>query len=105
LIEAKIGRDPAGQVIAFDVHNHGESHVCAAVSMLVLNTVNGIEALTEADFTCDCDQQNGGYISFTLNTPRSEPPGQQAGLLLDVMLLGLESVAAQHPNELTMKAK
>ncbi|MCL2498913.1 MAG: ribosomal-processing cysteine protease Prp [Defluviitaleaceae bacterium] len=105
MIEAAIGRNPIGQVVSFEVSNHGESHVCAAVSMLVINTVNGIEALTQAEFSCDCNEEDGGYLSFTLNTPREEPRGQMAGLLLDVMVLGLESAATQHPDELIMKAK
>ncbi|MCL2604751.1 MAG: ribosomal-processing cysteine protease Prp [Defluviitaleaceae bacterium] len=105
MIEAAIGRDPSGQVTSFEVTHHGDSHVCAAVSMLVINTVNSIEAFTQADFTCDCNEEEGGYLSFTLNTPRGEPIGGQAGLLLDAMVLGLESAAAQHPNELIMKAK
>jgi uncharacterized protein YsxB (DUF464 family) len=105
MIEAVIGRNAEGQTVDFLVAHHGKSHVCAAVSMLVLNTVNAVEALTRADFTCDCDEEDGGFLTFTLSTPRSEPKGQAAGLLLDAMVMGLESVAATHPNELTMKAK
>jgi hypothetical protein len=102
VISAQVTRNAAGQVIAFEVRNHGESHVCAAVSMLVINTVNGVEALTEAEFTCDCDEKNGGFIAFALVSPRDGQPGREAGLLLDAMALGLESAAAQHPNELTV---
>jgi hypothetical protein len=103
VIEAKIGRNTAGQVTVFTISNHGDSHVCAAVSMLAINTVNSIEALTKADFSCEHDEINWGYINFTLKSPRQSSPGKEAGLLLDAMILGLESVAATHPDELTMK--
>ncbi|MCL2190034.1 MAG: ribosomal-processing cysteine protease Prp [Defluviitaleaceae bacterium] len=105
MIESSLTRDIAGRVIAFEVFNHGESHVCAAVSMLVINTVNSIEALTDAEFSCKYDKKNTGYITFELESPRSISPGTEAGLLLDAMVLGLEATAQKHPTELTMKEK
>ena len=78
--------------------------MCAAVSMLVINTINSIEALTDADFTCDTDEANG-RISFTLITPRGVSDGRDAGILLDAMLMGLESVAAEHPTVLTISTE
>ena len=103
MIEAKLTRDMSGRVVAFEVFNHGESHVCAAVSMLVINTVNSIEALTDAEFSCKYDKKNTGYITFELGSPRSISPGTEAGLLLDAMAYGLQCVADEHPTELTMK--
>ena len=73
--------------------------------MLVLNTVNSIEALTQADFICDCDEKQGGFLSFTLMTERNEAAGHDAGVLIDAMVLGFESVAATYPHEFTMKEK
>ena len=87
-----------GQFCAFTVKNHGGSYVCGAVSMLVLNTVNCIEALTNQDFDCDYETQ-GGYIRFALKGPR----GEEAGLLLDAMLFGLRDVQKQYPNEINLK--
>ena len=103
MITAQLSRNTAGQVVAFEVTNHGNSHVCAAVSMLVLNTVNAIEALTKAQFDCDYAAE-GGYITFRLTSGRGESHGREAGLLLDAMALGLQSTADQYPQELTMKA-
>ncbi|MCL2204514.1 MAG: ribosomal-processing cysteine protease Prp [Defluviitaleaceae bacterium] len=105
MITARLSRDAAKRVIAFDVHHHGDSYVCAAVSMLVINTVNSIEALTDANFSCNHNEEDGGYISFTMESPRDTLPGREAGLLLDAMELGLESVAEQYPSEFTMKVK
>lgn len=102
MIQASISRDEQGLPFSFVVHNHGESYVCAAVSMLVINTVNSIKALTEATFSCDYNEA-AASIALHLQTPRTTPEGHDAGLLLDAMVLGLESVAAQHPADLTLK--
>ena len=97
MIDAHITIDD-GKATAFTVTSHGESYVCGAVSMLVLNTVNSIEALTGQDFDCSYDD-DGGYIRFALKGPRNDG----AGLLLDAMLLGLKSVQEQYPGEINLK--
>ena len=100
MILAKLTRSPGGSIEAFTVENHGESFVCAGVSMLVLNTVNSIEALTGQKFTCDY-HPDGGYISFELK-------GQQdkdAALLLESMYLGLTGVKDQYPTEIKTEVK
>ena len=99
MIQASIYRNKAGQCTSFTVANHGESYVCAAVSMLVINTINSIEAFTDTAFSCDMDEEDV-RITFTISP--SQPAGHDAELLLKAMLLGLTSVAEQHPNELTL---
>ena len=98
MIKLEITRDAQGGLTAFTVRNHGASHVCAAVSLLVLNTVNAVEALTNAKFSCD-HAPEGGFIAFALQSARDTAPGREAGLLLDAMLLGLTSVKEQYPQD------
>ena len=49
-----------GHYKSFHIQGHagyadaGEDIVCAAVSALVINTINSIEEFTEDAFTCDC---------------------------------------------------
>ena len=103
MINARIYRNKKGAAVGFTVKNHGETHVCAAVSMLVINTVNSIEALTsltDKDFRCEYEE-SGGFLTFFLNETSERDYG--AGLLLDAMVLGLESVAEQHPKEVELK--
>jgi len=103
MINVRIYRNNEKQAIGFTVKNHGESLVCAAVSMLVINTVNSITSLTslsESDFRCDYNE-GGGFITFFLNETTERDYG--AGLLLDAMVLGLESVTEQHPKEVELK--
>jgi len=89
-----------GLLAGFTVKNHGESFVCAAVSMLVLNTVNSIEALTDARFSCNY-QEEGGFVSFSLDNPAHH----DAGLLLRSMMLGLESVRDSYPDEISIESE
>ena len=68
------------------------------MSMLVINTVNSIEALTGESFTCDY-KEDGGFIRFAL----SSAPGRESSLLLDAMVLGLRSVKERYGNEIKLK--
>jgi uncharacterized protein YsxB (DUF464 family) len=96
VIHARICREN-GEIISFTVENHGASHVCAAVSMLVINTINAIEALTEADFTCNVDDKQS--IRFTLN---GQAPAHTR-ILLEAMALGLGAAAKEYPKDLNME--
>ena len=97
MIKATIVRSPEGMIIGFSVRNHGESIVCAAVSMLVLNTVNSIETFTDADFSCEY-QEEGGYLAFSLSSVGHE----RASLLLDAMYLGLSMAGDEYPDEISL---
>jgi uncharacterized protein YsxB (DUF464 family) len=101
MINAVINRDASGRIRGFTVHNHGTGIVCAAVSMLVLNTVNSIEALTPAVFTCDCEE-GGGFIRFALIESGAAECAGGAALLLDAMVLGLRSVEESYGSEIQL---
>jgi len=91
-------RGSAGEVVGFTVSNHGESQVCAAVSMLVINTVNSIETLTAAGAAgFNCEHEEEGYLSFNL---KESPRSKDAGLLIDAMVLGLQCVKEQYPSQI-----
>jgi uncharacterized protein YsxB (DUF464 family) len=100
VINVEIVRDSTGKIVGFTAENHGESIVCAAVSMLVLNTVNSVEMLTRDNFTCDYNE-NGGYLTFSLTDPSSRTEGM--GILLDAMYLGLSSAKVEYPEEIEIK--
>ena len=100
MIIAEFVCDEEGQLAGFTVRNHGASHVCAAVSLLVLNTVNSIEALTDEAFDCD-HAEDGGFIKFAVKGPR----GSKSGILLDAMALGLSSIQERYPQEIQVTVK
>ena len=71
---------------------YGSDIVCAAVSALVINTINSIEALTEDTFE-DAVHQEKDVVSFQIT---SKPVSEKAELLLDSLVLGLQSVAKEY---------
>ncbi|MBS6395616.1 MAG: ribosomal-processing cysteine protease Prp [Clostridiales bacterium] len=80
----------------------GEDIVCAAVSALVINTINSIEEFTEDAFTCDC--QDGMIQNWEFTSEVSA--GTE--LLMDALLLGLTNIQKSYGDEylaVTIKEK
>ena len=81
------------QILGFVSEGHsgfaeeGEDIVCAAVSVLTINTVNSIERLTDARILCDEDPD---YARISFETPDYEHADVQ--LLLQSMALGLRDI-------------
>ena len=70
---------------------YGTDIVCAAASILVINTLNAIEELTPTQFTADSDAKSGLI--------RADFTGQMtegAVLLLDAMVMGLEGIEQEY---------
>ena len=65
----------------------GEDIVCAAISILTINTMNAIEAFTGADVFLNTDEELG-LIEYKIDEPTKE-----TSLLLDTMVLGLKTMA------------
>ncbi len=63
----------------------GQDIICAAVSVLMVNTANSIETLTEDGFTCE---EGDGYVAIAIEQDASEG----AHLLMESLKLGLESI-------------
>lgn len=92
----------------------GSDVVCAAVSVLVINTINGIEQFTEDAFTLDTwsedetdssrkpfgrkggrkdrrqEEQNHIDVKFT------EPVSERTTLLMDVLMQGLTEIQSEY---------
>ncbi|NCB91491.1 MAG: ribosomal-processing cysteine protease Prp [Clostridia bacterium] len=86
--------------IGFIVEDHsgygeeGEDIVCAAISALVINTVNSIEAFTNDDFTVDTDEESA-CIHFKLESD----PSPECHLLLNSLILGLQRMEDEQYTE------
>jgi uncharacterized protein YsxB (DUF464 family) len=85
------------RIIAFTCNGHAgyakesEDIVCAAISMLVINTINSIEVLTSTKPIVETDQESG-YIHCSFEDDVTD----DATLLLEVMLLGLSQIREQY---------
>ncbi|SFA75597.1 hypothetical protein SAMN05216249_1026 [Acetitomaculum ruminis DSM 5522] len=87
-----IYQDSEGLYRRFRVYGHagyatsGEDLVCCAISTLVINTINSIEAFTDDDFCVDVDEKSGD-IDCRLDTCSKD-----VKLLVDSMVLGLTKI-------------
>jgi uncharacterized protein YsxB (DUF464 family) len=78
---------------------HGQDIVCAAVSALIINTVNSIEQFTDDVIKAE---EKDGFISFTFQKPITE----RGTLLMDSLVLGLTEIEHSYKNRyLTIKVK
>ena len=93
MIKVNIFQSEKNECVGFSVSGHagagvaGEDIVCSAVSILVINTINAIESFTKDEFTLLTDEETG-TIEFNLQNE----PSESATLLLNTMILGLQSI-------------
>ena len=89
MIRITIYQNKQNKCIGFHSEGHaeyeeqGQDIVCAAVSMLVINTINSIEMLAKDKFVLDAEES--GYIDYRIEGD----PTKEAALLLNSMILGL----------------
>jgi len=93
MVEVTIYRTKSHEYTGFDVKGHaglaesGKDVLCAAISMLVINTINAIGRYTTDKTSCvDDDEQ--GMIEYRF----SHVAGHDAHLLMRTMILGLASL-------------
>ena len=96
--------DSTGNYTGFSVRGHagyaeaGSDIVCAAVSMLVINTINSIQQFTKAIFSVDAAEEEGGFLTFQLEKTHSPQERHDVELLLEAMYFGLQSVQEAYAN-------
>ncbi len=73
----------------------GTDVVCAAVSVLVINTINGIERFTEDAFTLDTWSDPDGDSNH-IKMIFTETPSREAALLMDVLVQGLTEIQEEY---------
>lgn len=97
MIKTTIYQDHAGQYTGFTCIGHagfaahGDDIVCAAVSVLVINTLNAVEAFTTDAFDAETDPDSG-----LIKVWFRHPVGHDGKLLLDTMVLGLQNIQEQY---------
>ena len=94
MIHVTIFQNKYKECVGFQTEGHaeyadpGQDIVCAAASVLIINTMNAIELYTEDAFSVFSDEETG-MISWHLEGD----PSKEAGLLLNTMILGLKGMA------------
>jgi uncharacterized protein YsxB (DUF464 family) len=100
MINVSVYKAADGLITGFKLSGHalfseyGSDIVCAAVSALVINTINSIENFTSDKFHLEQDE-NKGIMEFHVITPMSN----NTNLLLSSLALGLEGIAQEYTDK------
>lgn len=70
---------------------YGKDIVCASVSVLVINTVNSLEKITQEKIVVDTDEEKG-----LIACKFPEPLQETSKVLIDSLVLGLTHIAKQY---------
>ncbi len=100
MIEVKLFKNSNSDIYSFEVVNHAETFVCAGVSMLTLNTINALDAFTDAVFDVELDQEDGGFLKVDFPEIKSGKHDSDVALLLNTLELGLDSTLQEYPDEI-----
>ena len=96
MINVSVYKNAENLVTGFKVSGHadyseyGSDVVCAAVSALVINTINSIENFTQDRFTLEQDEKKG-FIEFHVVSALSN----NSNLLISSLILGLQGIAEE----------
>ena len=97
MTKIKIYKDSTGNYQGFQCRDHAGSGeygfdiVCAAISVLTINTINSLEQLTKDTFELTQDE-NTGFIQVIFNKELSS----QGVLLMDSYVMGIESIQSEY---------
>ncbi|MDD3220589.1 MAG: ribosomal-processing cysteine protease Prp [Lachnospiraceae bacterium] len=86
------------EYVSFESKGHAEYDdpgydiVCAAISILTINTLNSIEKFTDDDFQ---GEQGDGYLRWDFIDSLSD----KAKVLMDALIFGLETIQNNYGNE------
>jgi len=95
MINATFFRNEYGKIYGFKVANHGTQIVCAAVSALTINAVNGIKYLANEKVNLrSCEKC--GVIEATVPKLAQGSENRDAELLLNSLLLGLMEIEKEY---------
>ncbi|WP_172195130.1 ribosomal-processing cysteine protease Prp [Saccharibacillus qingshengii] len=99
MVIVQIVRSPDGKITGFKVEGHagyanrGEDIVCSAISAITVGTVNAVEVLTGAVMKT---RMKNGFLSGTLPPFKSDEPKAQAELILESMVVMLETIVTSY---------
>jgi len=100
MIKISVYKSAEGNIIGFHSIGHagfaesGSDIVCAAVSALIINTINSIEQFTSDTFNLAEDEKRG-HIDFKIVSK----PSNESNLLLNSLFLGLNGIREDYGQE------
>ena len=99
-------KDKLGRNIGFECINHGLEIVCAAVSVLSMNTVNSIETFSDCEFSIELNEKPG-FMEFILvrSVENNNEIDPVALLFLDSLELGIRKIAEEYGDDIEVFVK
>ncbi len=77
---------------------HGKDIVCAAVSVLVMNTIMAIDRFTNEEMQTKADEDSG-FIECVFPNRKQGKYEEESELLIKTMILGLTEIKDQYGEE------
>ena len=111
MIKAIFHRDEHGDIVSFELTGHadagktGQDIVCAAVSAVSIGAVNGVEALAGFKPDVIADEVHGGHLQMKLKSVITGEQLHISQILLENLLLELQSIQDQYPDRLMITTK
>lgn len=105
MIRVSIEKNACDNIVGFTIRGHagydesGKDIVCAAVSMLVINTINSIEKFTQAKLEV-YENEKDGYIRVSIIDNDNG-----ANLLLSALELGIITVKEEYEEYLDISTR
>lgn len=84
--------------------DYGQDIVCAAVSMIAINTINSIDLLTKETLSLNQDEAKA-YIDCSFPDISANKGSKEASLLLKSMELGLKNIEKQYGEYIQINTK
>jgi len=101
MIKAYVYTNANSDVYGFEIYEHGDKIVCAAVSALSLNAVNSIERFCDTKFICNWDEK-GGFLSLEVPALKANEKIKDVALLLNSFFLGILGIEENYPKDITI---
>ncbi|AYW51151.1 ribosomal-processing cysteine protease Prp [Tetragenococcus halophilus] len=102
MIKGTFKRDDSGRINSYKITGHADTGeygydiVCAAVSVLAINAVNGIDSLAGVQPMVNSDEENGGYLYVEVPSANTQEQSNIIQILLENLLLGMQSIQEQY---------
>lgn len=105
MVSVIIKRNKEGKLYSLRASGHadyaekGNDIICAAVSVLTINTANSIEALTDDEIISNMNYEEI-ILDFELKTV-----SEKSSLLMEAMLFGLKGIEEENKEYLSVKVE
>jgi len=109
MIRITINRTDSGLIRSFtmsghaDFAEHGQDIVCAGASAVSFGTVNAVEALTGV--TAEVNQGESGFLQCTFPENISDDVQEKVQLLLEGMVVSLETIEKSYGKHIKLTFK